>query len=68
MEKIEKGDLVKIKGTENLGIVVDILRRSSQNDDWSQVLVYADGWCDAFSPRRLIPQKNGKNLCRNVKD
>ncbi len=61
--RYEKGDLVKLKpNTKNnrfpisksVGIVVDVLTRSSQNPDWDKLLVYIDGF-DIFecSPRRL---------------
>ena len=56
---IEKGDLVRIKGLDEkkVGIVVEIIRRSDQNDDWSELLVLIDDETKKYSPRRLIPTK-----------
>jgi len=57
-ERFKKGDLVSIRTRsepEKIGIVLEILRRSTQNSDWDSVLVMFDsGDVDAFSPRRLI--------------
>ena len=67
--RYEKGDLVTIKkkvvsknDPDPVGIVVDVITRSTQNSDWDKILVYIDGWMDAFSPRKLLPaDKKPKN-------
>ena len=61
--RFEKGDLVHIKGQNILdpsgqrpvGIVVDVLMRSTQNSDWDKILVFINDKLDSFSPRKLIP-------------
>lgn len=53
-ERFKKGDLVLVRNSpEKIGIVLEILRRSSQNSDWDSVLVMFDGDIDTFSPRKL---------------
>jgi len=63
-ERFKKGDLVSIRTRskpEKFGIVLEILRRSSQNSDWDSVLVMFDsGHVDAFSPRRLVLKEKEK--------
>lgn len=62
-ERINKGDLVLIKKTNEVGIVVDIIRRSDQNPDWDLVCVHWKGSLDDFSPRKLV--KNSQYFSRN---
>tara|TARA_B100000212_G_scaffold342219_1_gene328264 strand:+ start:850 stop:1026 length:177 start_codon:yes stop_codon:yes gene_type:complete len=57
MERILKGDLVKIKKTSEVGIVVDIELRSNQNPDWDVIKVLLDGIIKEFSPRQMIKKK-----------
>ena len=73
--RYEKGDLVTIKEdvfskdrsqNSTVGIVVDIITRSTQNPDWDKILVYMDGWMDAFSPRRLLPYKPSNKSTSSV--
>tara|TARA_R110000851_G_scaffold91748_5_gene200304 strand:+ start:12334 stop:12516 length:183 start_codon:yes stop_codon:yes gene_type:complete len=53
-ERFKKGDLVLVRTSpEKIGIVLDILLRSSQNSDWDSVLVMFEGAVDVFSPRKL---------------
>ena len=54
-----------IKSTKQIGIVVDILRRSSQNPDWDLICVHYDGNLDEVSPRTL---KNVNKFVKSVKD
>ena len=58
MERILKGDLVKIKKTSEVGIVVDIELRSNQNPDWDVIKVLLDGIIKEFSPRQMIKKRN----------
>ena len=61
-ERFKQGDLVLVRTKpEKIGIVLDILRRSTQNADWDSVLVMFDsGNVDAFSPRRLVLKEKEK--------
>lgn len=53
-ERFKQGDLVLVRTKpEKIGIVLDILRRSTQNADWDSVLVMFEGCVEAFSPRKL---------------
>ena len=63
-ERFKKGDLVLIRSSpEKFGIVLEILRRSSQNSDWDSVLVMFDGGdVDAFSPRRLMLKEKREDI------
>ncbi len=55
MERILKGDLVSIKSSHLVGIVVAIVRRSDQNADWDLLSVMCnDGSIQELSPRKLI--------------
>ena len=65
MERILKGDLVSIKKTAEVGIVVDIELRSDQNPDWDVISVLLDGVVKEFSPRQMI-KKNKKNDVKHV--
>jgi len=68
--RFEKGDLVHIKGYSEpdktgkkpVGIVVDILMRSTQNADWDKILVFIDDKLDSFSPRKLIPYERPSSI------
>ena len=66
MDRIHKGDLVMIKSTKQFGIVVDVVRRSTQNPDWDLVCVHYDGNLNEVSPRTLI--KNVNKFVKSVKD
>mgnify|MGYP001332950244 CR=1 FL=1 len=71
--RYEKGDLVTLKDVfrnkapisvkKPIGIVVDVITRSTQNSDWDKLLVYIDGWIDSFSPRTLetVEKENKKS-------
>jgi ABC-type protease/lipase transport system fused ATPase/permease subunit len=65
MERILKGDLVSIKKTEEVGIVIDIEMRSKQNPDWDVICVLLDGTVKEFSPRQMV-KKNKKNVVKSV--
>ena len=65
MERICKGDLVTIKKTAAVGIVVDIEMRSEQNPDWDILAVLLDGSIKEMGPRRLIKIK--KSAVKSVK-
>ena len=53
-ERFEKGDLVFTRSEPSkIGIVVDIILRSSQNTDWDSVLVMFENGPDTFGPRQL---------------
>ena len=67
MNRISKGDLVQIKSTNAVGIVVDVVTRSTQNPDWDVIAVLCDGWVDDFSPRMLI-KKDCTKFEISVKD
>tara|TARA_B100000242_G_C42741990_1_gene346101 strand:+ start:84 stop:281 length:198 start_codon:yes stop_codon:yes gene_type:complete len=62
--RFKQGDLVLIRSKpEKIGIVLEILRRSTQNSDWDSVLVMFDsGDVDAFSPRRLVLKEKNNNI------
>lgn len=66
MDRIHKGDLVLIKSTNQFGLVVDVVRRSSQNSDWDLICVHCDGSLDEVSPRTLT--KNVNKFVKSVKD
>ena len=59
--RFKKGDLVtikppargKAKSLTPIGLVVEVSSRNPQNPDWDQLLVFMDGWIDAFPHRRL---------------
>ena len=60
MERIDKGDLVTLKASDDLGIVVDVIMRSEQNADWDVLAVmWKDGTVDTRSPRQIL-KKNIK--------
>jgi ABC-type protease/lipase transport system fused ATPase/permease subunit len=65
-ERFKKGDLVLIRRSkpEKIGIVLEILRRSSQNSDWDSVLVMCDGDVDEFSPRKLLLKKSKTSVAK----
>ena len=65
MERICKGDLVTIKKTAAVGIVVDIETYSEQNPDWDVLAVLLDGSIKEMGPRRLIKIK--KSAVKSVK-
>jgi len=66
MERIFKGDLVRIKSSDLFGIVVEIVMRSDQNPDWDVVSVMCnDGCVHNFSPRKLL-KKNNKKKTENL--
>ena len=55
-----------VKSTRQFGIVVDVVRRSSQNPDWDLICVHYDGNLDEVSPRKLI--KNVSKFIKSVCD
>ena len=65
MERIYKGDLVTLKTSDDLGIVVDVIMRSDQNADWDVLAVmWKDGTVDSRSPRQILKKNNIKKISK----